>query len=341
VNDQPAWRISILALTTGLFISCFAAGNQLAARPQTLENCVERLARKAVALPHERRMSLVWTNHTTLSEQRAENLRLVFVTRLETAQVRLVQGESAPALYVSIEETPSQIVFTASVPAEGSTNVVIEEMARALVARDARPSNAIRLEKELLWQQEAKILSAALPAWSVGDEKKMILPTEDALVIFGEEQQTWKLRATKALPPGAYQTQRSARGQLLLADKNVSQVGMLLPGRRCETNLADDSPVSCSSSNTEMHPARLLAALACGTRTWWLRSDGTDWTAEDRLLLRNSGAGNNAAPVAELNVPGPVFSISAGPDSGSATVVVRNVVTGNYEVYRVALAGAN
>ena len=38
---------------------------------------------------------------------------------------------------------------------------------------------------------------------------------------------------------------------------------------------------------------------------------------------------------------GPVFSIGAGADVGSATAVVRNVATGNYEVYRVALACAN
>jgi hypothetical protein len=341
VNDQPAWRISILALTTAFIISLFAAGNQLATQPQTLEDCVERLARKAVALPHERRMPLVWTNHAALSEQCAENLRLVFAGRVEAAQVRVVQGESAPALHVSIEETPSQIVFTASVPAEGSANVVIEEMPRALVARDARPSNAIRLEKELLWQQETKILSATLPTSSTTGGKNMILLTEDALVIYAEEQQAWKPRTTKPLPPGSYQPQRSARGQLLLADENVSQVGILLPGRRCETKWTDDSPLSCSSSNAEMHQARLLVAQVCGTHTWWLRSDGTDWSSEDRLLLRNSLAANNAAPVAELNVPGPVFSISPGPDSGSATVVLRNVLTGNYEVYRVALACAN
>src|SRR6266481_7145407 len=162
VSDQPARRISTLALITAFIISLFAAGNQLAAQPQTLEDCVERLARKAVALPHERRISLVWTNHAALSEQRTENLRLVFTARLEASQVRLVQGESAPALHVSIEGTPSQIVFTESVPTEGNTNVVIEEIARSLVARDARPSNAIRRVKVLLLEKEGRILSAAL-----------------------------------------------------------------------------------------------------------------------------------------------------------------------------------
>ncbi len=169
----------------------------------------------------------------------------------------------------------------------------------------------------------------------------MIVLAEDALVIYGEEQGAWNLRTTKQLPPGTNQRQRSARGQLIIADENVSQVGILLPGRRCETNWTDDSPVVCSVTTAEMHPARLLAAPACGTHTWWLRSDGADWTSEDRLTLRNSVAPSNSPPAAELNVPGPVFSISAGPDAGSATAVVRNVLTGNYEVYRVALSCAN
>ncbi len=164
VNDQPARPIPLLAYTIAFIISLVPVGDSIFAHSQTLEDCVERLAGKAVALPHERRMLLVWTNHAALSGQRAENLRAVFAARLEGAQVRLVQGEAAPALLVSIEQTPSQIVFTATVPAEGGTNVAIEEAARPLVARDARPSNVLRLEKELCWQQEAKILSAVLPA---------------------------------------------------------------------------------------------------------------------------------------------------------------------------------
>src|SRR5260370_5929405 len=303
VNDQPARRIPLLAYTIAFIISLVPVGDSIFAQPQsqTLEDCVEELARKAVALPHERRMSLIWTNHAALSEQRAENLRAVFAARLEGAQVRLVQGEAAPALLVSIEQTPSQIVFTATVPAEGGTNVAIEEAARPLVARDARPSNVLRLEKELRWQQEAKILSAVLPAMSAGDEKTMIVLAEDALVIYSEEQGAWNLRTTKLLPPGTNQRQRSARGQLIIADENSSQVGILLPGRPCEKNWTDDSAVACASSNTEMHAARLLAAPACGPHTWWLRRDGPDLTNGDRRTLLNSAAPSKPPPAPELN----------------------------------------
>ena len=323
VNNQLARRFTLRAFTsTSLFsIFLFGAANSIVAQPQALEECVEHFARKVIALPHERRMSLLWTNHTALSEQRSEHLRVLFERRLEEVQVRFLEGEAAPALRVSIEQTPSQFVFTASVPSEGNANVVIEDVARSLVGSDERPSNAIRIEKELLWQQEATILSAVLPAASASAERKMILLTEDALMIYGEEQGNWKLQTTKTLP-GPKQPPRFARGQLLLAEENMDRVGILLPGRRCEevtyriaANLADDSPIACAGGGSDWPAARLLSLPACGAQTWWLKSDGTDWTAEDRLFLRSSGAAKESAPVAELNVPGAVFSIGAGSNA--------------------------
>ena len=83
---------------------------------------------------------------------------------------------------------------------------------------------------------------------------------------------------------------------------------------------------------------RLMALPNCGTQTWWLKSDDADWAVEDRLLLRNSGTAKENAPVAELRVAGPVLSVSAGESPADATVVLRNLVTGNYEVYRLAVA---
>jgi hypothetical protein len=345
VNYLLARRFLVGVFVHVFFVSIFIfiAGNPIFAQPppQSLEEGIERLARKAAALPHERRMSLIWTNHATLSEQRSENLRGMFAARLESgAQIRWVQGEAAPGLRVFLEQTPSQIVITASVPAEGNSSVVMEQVARTLAAGEEKLAVPVRIEKELMWQQETKILSAALPASSVGTAKKMVVLTEEALLVYRGELGVWKLLATKVLP-GPKQAPRVARGQLLLVEDNLEQIGILLPGRRCEGNLADESPIVCAGGSAEWRSGRLLALPACGTQTWWLKSDGTDWASEDRLQLRASGAASNAVPVAELNVPGPVFSIGAGVDGASAAVVVRNISTGNYEVYRVALSCAN
>ena len=301
---------------------------------------MERLARRAAALPHERRMALVWTNHVGLSEERSEKLRELFAAQLEAVQIRVVQGEAAPALRVSIEQTPTKLVLTTSVPGEGSMSVAIEEVARALVDSDKRAANTVRLEKELVWQQETRILSAALPSFAEGAEKKMVLLTEDAVLLYGEESGAWKLRTSKALP-GPKQPPRAARGHLMIAEEKPDAVGILLPGRRCEVSWADDSAVTCAAAGVEWPTGRLLANAGCGAQTWWLKSEGTDWTSEDRLLLRSSGAGSGSAPVAEMSMPGGVFSVAAGANAASAAVVVRNLVSGNFEVYRIALVCAN
>jgi hypothetical protein len=342
VKNRPARRVLFFSTiaASAIFIFLFALGAVLCAHPPSIEETVQRLARRAAALPHERRMSLVWSNHGAVSEQRAEELKALFATQLEAAQIHVVQGESAPALRVSIEQTPSRIVISASVPGEGATSVVIEEIARALMGSEERQSRAVRLEKTLVWQTDAEVLSAALPSAAPEAQKKMAILTEGDLQIYGEENGNWKLLNTKALP-GPRQPQRGARGQLLLAGETTQQVGILSPGRRCEASLEDDSPVACAAVSVEWPSGKLLASPECGVQTWLLKSDATDWTTEDRLLLRNSAAGRESAAVAELSVPGPVQSIGAGADTGSASVVVRNLLTGNYEVYRIVLSCGN
>jgi hypothetical protein len=340
VNKKLVRRFPICACACAIFffILQILIEKPASARPDALEDGVERLAKKMAALPHERRMSLVWTNHAALSDARVERLRATFAERLEAAQVKLVQGETALALRVAIEQTPSRIVFTAMVPGGGSSNVVIEEVERALVGMEEGGGNRVRLERELLWQQETRILSAALlPAAGAGGEKWLAVLTEDALQVYGGAAGNWKLQRSKALPaPRA--PQRSARGQVMVAEDISGQIGILLPGKRCEVSAADESALACAASSVDWPAGRLMAMPSCGTQTWWLDSDGGDFASEDRLLLRNAANGKEATPAAEMGIAGPVISIAAGESAGSATVTARNLRTGNYEVYRLSVA---
>jgi hypothetical protein len=339
VNKKPLCRSSLVIAACAVFFLFFnfVMEPPVAARPDALEEGVERLAKKTAALPHERRMSLLWSNHSALSEQRVERLRAAFAAHMEAAQVRLVQGEAAPGLRVAIEQTPSQIVFTATVPGDGSMGVAIEEVGRTSVGIDANISSKVRLDKELLWRQETKILNAALPAAGEDGVRRLVVLTEDSLQIYGGGPENWKLEYTKPLP-GPRLVSRSARGQLLLAEGSKGWVTILLPGRRCEASVADESGIACANVQAEWPAGRLMALPSCGTQTWWLKSDGVDWASQDRLLLRSAGASKETVPATEMNVSGPVISIGAADSTGSATVVTRDLSSGNYEVYRIALA---
>jgi hypothetical protein len=58
----------------------------------------------------------------------------------------------------------------------------------------------------------------------------------------------------------------------------------------------------------------------------------------DHLELTIPSAQKTEVAVAELPMPGPVLSISSGEGVRADTAVVFNLATGNYEVYRIALA---
>jgi hypothetical protein len=339
VNTKLVRRLPLVVAACAVFFLFLNRVMDLhvAARPDALEDGIERLAKKAAALPHERRMTLIWTNHSGLPEPRVERLRAAFAAQMETAQAQFVQGETAPPLRVAIEQTPTQIVFTAIVPGEGSTSAVIEEVARAVAGIDVSSGSSVRLEKESVWQQETKILSASLLAGSATGETRLVVLTEEALQVYSGGPGNWKLAYTKVLP-GPRQPQRSARGQVMVAEDSNGRVGVLLPGKRCEGGVTDDSPIACANAAPEWPSGRLMALANCGTQTWWLKSDGVDWSTEDRLLLRNAGAAKEAGAVAELGVSGPFISVGAADSAGSATVVVRDLSSGNYEVYRVAVA---
>ena len=338
VNKKPVRRspLVVAACAVSVLFCLSLLVPRVVAQTDAFEDGAARLARKAAALPHERRMTLLWTNHSGLSEERVDRLRAVFAAQLEAEQVRFAPGETAPALRVTIGQTPTEIVLTATVPGEGSTSVVIEEVRRAAAGLETDTRNGVRLQKELLWRQATRIMSAAVVADSTSGEKKLAVLTEEAILVYRGGPENWTLQFTKPLPVPR-QVQRSARGQLMVSEDAGGRVGVLLPGKRCEATTADESAVSCANLGTEWPSGRLLALPGC-TQTLWLKSDGLDWASEDRLLVRNAGAGKDAAVVAELSVAGPVISISAAESAASATVVVRNLGSGNYEVYRVALA---
>lgn len=281
-------------------------------------------------------MTLVLQSHAALSDQQVERLRALFASQMEAAQVRFVQGEAAPALWVSIEQTPSQIVFTARVPGDSRTGIAIEQLPRAQAGSEEEARSSVRLEKELVWRQETRVLSAAVVDSGEGGDKRLVVLSEEALTIYQGQPGNWGVAVAKPLP-GPRQTQRAARGELLIEGERSEQAGILLPGRRCQASLTDASPVTCAAVATEWPAGRPMALPRCGTETWWLTSDGGDFASDGRLLLRDAGAGKEA-PAAEMALAGPVISLSAGQNAASATVLLRNLRTGNYEVYRVALA---
>ncbi len=194
-----------------------------------------------------------------------------------------------------------------------------------------------RLKKELLWQQSERILDAILVRGENGTANRLIVLQKDALVVYEKQTGEWKATLTKPLGEASV-AQRAPRGEIYFSVEQTDRVKIVFAGRSCQANLGDGSALSCVASSEAARTGMLLVS-ACDWRVWWLRGDGGDMTMPDHLELAiPSAQKTEAAAVAGLPMAGPVLSISSGEGVEADTAVVFNLATGNYEVYRIALA---
>jgi hypothetical protein len=85
---------------------------------------------------------------------------------------------------------------------------------------------------------------------------------------------------------------------------------------------------------------------ACEERPRYLATGTGDYTQTDRIILRGQVVNQVAQPpndgdASSVEVPGPVLGISVAENAKAAFAVVKNLSTGNYEVYRIAAVCSN
>jgi hypothetical protein len=69
-----------------------------------------------------------------------------------------------------------------------------------------------------------------------------------------------------------------------------------------------------------------------------------DYTQTDRITLAGApgaGAAADRTPGGSADMPGPVLDISVAENAKAAAAVVKNLSTGNYEVYRITAVCSN
>jgi hypothetical protein len=116
------------------------------------------------------------------------------------------------------------------------------------------------------------------------------------------------------------------------------QAEVRLAAKSCEFTWTGAGDVKCH--NVKQLAWREVTTLTppCDAGAWRLEADGNDWTTTDLLqaIPANSSQPDTAAAISEF--PGPILSINGEQNPSSALVVIRNLRTGNYEVYKITLA---
>jgi hypothetical protein len=101
---------------------------------------------------------------------------------------------------------------------------------------------------------------------------------------------------------------------------------------------------ACSGSEPGEKTAELSSTCEESPRS--LSSGTGDYTQPDRILLKPGSAKATAVPPEEsssasMDMPGPVLDISTAGNLKAASAVVKNLSTGNYEVYRITAVCGN
>ena len=277
-----------------------------------------------------------WNNHEAVSESRSQQLKSAFVEELQGKQGDSPAATSNCTVSIFLERTPAQIMVTADVENGGDRRYLFAAIPRTGVPAESSSTSALRLEKELIWQQGERILDALFVRGENGASDRLVVLQRDILNVYEKQAGEWKVLRSKPLGEATV-AQRAPRGELSFSLDQPDRLKLVFAGKSCQTTLSDASPLNCQQ-NAESARAGMLLASTCDSHVWGLRSDGGDSMMPGRLELVNSSLPQAQAPVAELATSGPVLSISSGEALRADTAVVFNLATGNYEVYRIALA---
>jgi hypothetical protein len=323
-----------------LSLAVFVFSSPCLPRADSLEDAGRVLARKVATVPQrERHFLLSWQNHSSLAEENSERLKRSFAAELGGEILAEKQEPGAPQLQVSVEESPAFYLLIASVPVTNGEAIRMARIARAALTFSGSSGARFRLSKELIWQQQEPILDALEMGEDSSKPGPLLILNRDNLSLYRRENDRWELQDVKRVPT-VEKAVRAPRGEIRVSVGAEKQESLVLPEQTCDITISEKIELNCRAASHTWRDGILLAS-PCDRGIWWLKAESGDWSVPDRLSLWNSSVPKSASPVAELDLPGPAMSVSNGQRARSDTAVVFNLLTGNYEVYRITLACGN
>jgi hypothetical protein len=337
-----------------LILFAVAAGVPFS-RAQTPEDAARGLARRVMEIRElPEKVAVEWTNVSSLPESESIILREAFLKELSSRHQVVATTASVAVLWVSVRETPTNLLLVARIASADSERVRMTDVPRTAFLPVMTRGNGLRLTKQLLWQQSETILDAReftespVAATSVGATNEAATKVTDifvlkldALVIYRDGGQ--RLNEIQELPFSGYKyVSRGLDGEMRRSkDGNVA---VTLPGLNCSIhgpgNAGERWGMQCAAAATGAPTTAdgevPTLSSSCDATSWRLIGEATDWTRPDRLLLVDAEMKREEA-VAALDFAGPVRRLAGSEDGKSALAVVFDLSSGSYEIYRVTM----
>jgi hypothetical protein len=332
----------------GLSVFCLLLGFALfllpvPSRAESLEDAAHELAMKVCLAAHKQSVKVAWQEPSQSLEFLSDAHKRVFLEQISACGMGLAENSDAPVLTVTMQVTVSRALLIANwTDSQGSRQTVMVGISRASLFAAHETPSAPQLHRELLWQQEKPIQSAMEWVDPSSQEHFLLVLSNDFLLRIQSENGAWKVMDSTELP-AVRRRSRSGDGMFLYPGPG-RPFGILLGGKICDLKLDERVSFTCSGINLEAKAPQILSV--CEERPRYLATDIGDYTQTDRIILRGPVENQAARPpndgdTSSIEVPGPVLGVSVAENVKAAFAVVKNLSTGNYEVYRITAVCSN
>jgi hypothetical protein len=317
------------------------------ALPAQWTDAVETLAGKiSTVAGRSKAVSLVVKNVSSLKSSEAVAIRQRLEDDLIERGFHVERDSSAEKLVtLTLAETAHAYVWVAEWPTGDTRQVEIVSAPKIEDLSGHRSGAFLTLGNKLIWQQPGKFTDFALVATGGPDSMLIVLEPDRLAYYYSGDLLSWQfsrsvpISHSSAWPRWA----RDARGFIDLRNDTGFLPGIvcrqILDPEKTRCDFQDQKPVlpgpGVSLPGHEENETALLTER-CGDDRVALSTGNGDWTQPDSiqgyLLTGLADARPSGAPI---QLEGPVISLIADTEPGSARVIVRNLKTGNYQAYVV------
>jgi hypothetical protein len=335
VSLSPFCARFLLLAAFGVLFVCFPAR----ASSDSLEDAARGLAVKICAPPREHSVRINWEASPEWPGLLSDSVRRAFLAQLSACGIENTEKLADPLLTITVRMSASKLFLIAEfVNASESRRIRIVEFPSAGLASSGELTPLIHLRKELLWRQERPIDSALEWSDQSVQGRFLFLLSEGSLVRLRLDGNAWsKVDATQL--PVSSQRSRGGLG-VFTYDPQAMKPELLFLGELCQVDAAEHVSFACKAS----HPGGKITRLSpsCGETPQYLWSRGVDNTQRDRVVMSSPQTPTNPYSQEELylrslEMPGPVLDITVGEGGKAAAAAVKNLATGDYEVYRLTI----
>jgi hypothetical protein len=321
-------------------------GMPMAARSDTLEDSARELARKIDAVLTVRgELSCDIRNVSTLELDEVVRIEQALKTQLQGRCVRTqASGSEAANVVVTLSENVESLVWTAEIHEEATDRKILQLVPRSTVPPRSAAPLPLTLAVERFWEGPERILDATIAASPTGEQLLVLLLADAILVRDVTLDSERRIEVPLAISSAIL---REPSGSLSRHDGNFIDVRS--DRRDCTVSLSTLTVVKCGDDRGEklvsrgpnrtegqVVPVSTNCGIASGIPS--LVTGTGDDTQPDYVQVVVSQDLGSAVASNRIDFPGPVLAIAGGTSGEPATIVVKNLHTGNHEAYRLSIS---